>query len=151
MFAWRRLLLRLFGARLSSTAKVYPGVKVWYPRNLEMHEFSCLGPGVDCYSMGPIVLEAGALVSQRAFLCGGTHDIDDVLFEVQTRPIRLGRSSWVAAEAFVGPGVELGEGAVLGARGVTVKNLAPWTVYAGNPARPLRARHQTALDQEPGQ
>jgi putative colanic acid biosynthesis acetyltransferase WcaF len=85
--------------------------------------------------MGPY-----ALVSQDAELCAGTHDIDDDYFQLVARPITLGRRSWIAAGAFVGPGVTVGDGAVLGARAVTVKSLAPLTVYAGNPARPLRAR-----------
>ena len=57
-----------------------------------------------------------------------------------TRPITIGEQAWVAAEAFVGPGVNVGCGAVLGARGVAVRNLEGWTVYAGNPARPVGKR-----------
>lgn len=140
LHGWRRLLLRVFGARVDRTARVYPGVRIWYPPNLEMRAFACLGPGVDCYCMGPVVLESYALVSQRASLCGGTHDIDDPHFQLRVAPIRIGAHAWVAAEAFVGPGVSVGEGAVLGARGVAMRSLAPWTLYAGNPARQLRPR-----------
>jgi putative colanic acid biosynthesis acetyltransferase WcaF len=143
LHGWRRFLARLFGARIAQGAKIYPRVTIWYPRNLEMQAFSCLGAGVCCYSMDRIVLEPYALVSQRAHLCAGTHDIDDPAFQLFAMPIRIGKNAWIATEAFVGPGVTVGEGAVLGARAVTVKNLEPWTVYAGNPAKPIRARkHQ---------
>lgn len=138
--AWRRFLLNAFGAQISPKARVYPGAKIWYPPNLKMDDHATVGPGAICYSMAPITIEAYGLVSQRAHLCAGTHDIDDRNFQLQARPIVVGKKAWVAAEAFVGPGVTIGEGAVLGARAVTVKDLAPWRVYAGNPARPLRDR-----------
>ena len=94
--------------------------------------------------MAPIRIGANAVISQRAHLCAGTHDIDDAHFQLKAMPIDIGAAAWVATEAFVGPGVVVGEGAVLGARGVTVKDLEAWSVYAGNPARfiRLRQRHQ---------
>ena len=137
---WRRILLKAFGARVAATARVHASARIWYPRNLEMGEHACLGPRVDCYSMARITLEAYALASQGAHLCAGTHDIDDADFQLRAVPIRIGRKAWIAAEAFVGPGVTVGEGAVLGARAVAFSNLAPWTVYAGNPAREIRKR-----------
>ena len=142
LFGWRRLLLRCFGARMANTARVYSSVRVWYPPNLEMGEYACLGPHVNCYCMATISLAEHALVSQGGHLCAGTHDIDDPNFQLTTKSIRIGSRSWVAAEAFVGPGVTIGEGAVLGARGVTFKDLEPWMVYAGNPAREVRKRRQ---------
>jgi len=138
--AWRVFLLRCFGASISRGAKIYPTADIWYPANLKMHDFACLGPGVRCYCMAEIELGAYAIASQGAHLCGGTHDIDDPHFQLMTKPIVIGAYAWVAADAFVGPGVTVGEGAVLGARAVTVKDLEPWTVYAGNPARKIRQR-----------
>lgn len=125
---------------MAKSAKVYPGVTVWYPPNLEMHEHSCLAAGVTCYCMDQIILERFALVSQRAHLCAGTHDIDDPHFQLVTRPIRIGANAWVAAEAFVGPGVTVHEGAVLGARAVAMKSIPAWTICVGNPARETRLR-----------
>jgi len=140
LFAWRRALASLFGARLAGTAKIYPGVRIWYPRNLEMAEYATLASRVNCYCMAKVTLGPYALVSQDAELCAGTHDVDDDYFQLVAKPITVGRRAWIAAGAFVGPGVTVGDGAVLGARAVTVKSLAPLTIYAGNPARPLRAR-----------
>lgn len=140
LFAWRRFLLRTFGAKIAATAKVYPGVQVWYPANLEMAEWSCLGPQVNCYSMATIRLGAHALVSQGAHLCAGTHDVDDPHFQLLTNPIEIGERAWIAAEAFVGPGVVVEPGAVLGARGVSFKHIPAWSIQAGNPARHVRMR-----------
>ena len=149
MVAWRRLLLKVFGARISSTAVIYGSARIWYPPNLSMGDYACIGPGANIYAMAPISLGHHALISQGAHLCAGTHDIDDPAFPLRTQPIIIGAEAWVAAEAFVGPGVTLGEGAVLGARGVTMKDLAPWTVHAGNPSRQLRERRQSLLQVTP--
>ncbi len=140
MHGWRGFLLRSFGARIDRTARIYGSVRVWYPPNLSVGRNAVIGPGAICYSMAPLEIGDDAVVSQRAHLCAGSHDIDDPHFQLVVRPIVIGPKAWVAAEAFVGPGVEIGEGAVLGARGVTVKSLMPWTVYVGNPARTVRKR-----------
>jgi putative colanic acid biosynthesis acetyltransferase WcaF len=137
---WRRLLLRAFGARIAPTARIHASVRVWYPANLEMGDQACLGPGVNCYSMARVTLGPYALASQGAHLCAGTHDIDDPNFQLVAAPIRVEAKAWIASEAFVGPGVKVGEGAVLGARAVAFGNLEPWTVYVGNPARETRKR-----------
>lgn len=139
-FGWRRFLLRLFGAQIAASAKVYPSVRIWYPPNLEMAEWSCMAPRVNCYSMAPIRLGAYALVSQGAHLCAGTHDIDDPNFQLVVKPVTVEANAWVAAEAFVGPGVTVGAGAVLGARSVLFRDLAPLAVAAGNPAQTIRQR-----------
>jgi acetyltransferase-like isoleucine patch superfamily enzyme len=110
------------------------------PPNLEMGEYAVIGWRTLCYSMDRVVIGDYAIVSQCSFLLAGTHDIDDLNFQLQTKPIHIGRRAWVAACAIVGPGVTIGEGAVLGGGGVAFKDLEPWTVYAGNPARKLRAR-----------
>jgi len=140
LYAWRRMLLVAFGARLHPTARVYGSARIWYPPHLHMDAHACLGPGVICYCMAPIHVAEKAIVSQRAHLCAGTHDIRDPDFQLVTRPIDIGPHAWVAAEAFVGPGAQLAEGAVLGARGVLFGHTEPYGVYAGNPARLLRKR-----------
>ena len=116
------------------------------PPNLEMGEHAVIGWRTLCYSMDRIVIGDYATVSQCSFLLAGTHDIDDPNFQLQTKPIHIGPRAWVAACAIVGPGVTIGEGAVLGGGGVAFKDLEPWTVYAGNPARKVRARNRPETD-----
>jgi putative colanic acid biosynthesis acetyltransferase WcaF len=140
LHGWRRFLLRCFGAKIDGTAKVYPGVKIWYPPNLSMDAYACMAGGVNCYSMDRIELGKYALVSQGAHLCSGSHNIDSPEFQLFTKPIMIADNAWIAAEAFVGPGVKVGEYAVLGARAVAFRDLAAMTVYAGNPAQALRKR-----------
>lgn len=131
---WRIGVLRAFGAEVDWSAYVYPNVTVWAPWNLHMARHATLGPGATVYNIAPVRIDEKAVISQQAHLCTGTHDHRDPAFPLYARPIRIGRRAWVCASAFVGPGVQVGEGAVLAACGVTFKALAPWTVYLGNPA-----------------
>lgn len=143
---WRILLLRLFGAKLHSTVQVYGSARIWYPPNLAMNARSSLGPGVQCYCMAPITIGAFTVVSQRAHLCTGTHDILNSVFQLQTRPISIGANAWICAEAFIGPGVAVGEGAVLAARGVAFYNIPDWEVHRGNPAIRIKNRPRFERD-----
>ncbi len=140
MYGWRRFLLRLFGARLGRGAEVLPTCRIWQPWKLELGAYACLGADVDCYSVDRITVGDQAVVSQGAFLCCASHDITSPTMELTYRPIRIGPQAWVAAQAFVGPGVTLGEGAVVGARAVVTKDVPAWTVVAGNPARAVKQR-----------
>lgn len=142
LHGWRRLVLGVFGAKLGAGAVVYPSAAVWAPWNLTMGEGSTLGPGVDCYNVDRVELGARAVVSQRAYLCTASRDIDLSEKPLTTAPIVLGADAWVAAEAYVGPGVTLGEGAVLAARGVAVRDLEAWMVAGGNPAKTIRKRER---------
>jgi putative colanic acid biosynthesis acetyltransferase WcaF len=137
---WRLFLLRLFGAKVTPTANVYGGARVWYPPNLELGANATIGARVYVYSAAKIIVGDHAIVSPGAFLCTAGHDIEDPHFQTVAAPITIGARAWVASEAFVGPGVTIGEGAVLGARGCAFRDLEPWTVYAGNPARELKRR-----------
>lgn len=138
---WRRILLRLFGAKIGPGVHVYPSVIIWAPWNLTMGEGSSLGPWVDCYCVDKIEIGPWAVISQRSFLCSATHDIRSPKFELKTAPISIGEKAWVAAEAFVGPGIIVGEGAIVGARSCVVKNVKPWTVVAGNPTKLIGRRN----------
>lgn len=142
--AWRNLLLRCFGARIHPTATVHARAVIWWPRHLVMERYASIGPDVICYNVDVITICAFASISQRAHLCTGSHDVQDSAFRLVTKPITIKANAWIAAEAYVGPGVEVEEGAVLGARGVTAKPLQAWTIYVGNPARPIGGRRPEA-------
>ncbi|MDB5732344.1 MAG: CysE/LacA/LpxA/NodL family acetyltransferase [Variovorax sp.] len=137
---WRRGVLQCFGAKLDRGARVYGSARIWYPPNLSMAAHACIGPGVHCYCMAPISLGERAIVSQRAHLCAGTHAIDDPDFQLVAKPIQIGPEAWIAAEAFVGPGVNIAAGSVVGARAVVLRDTEAWGVYTGNPAQCIKKR-----------
>jgi putative colanic acid biosynthesis acetyltransferase WcaF len=137
---WRRWLLWLFGAAIGRGAHVYPSVKIWAPWNLTMGNHSCLGSYVDCYNVAPVVIGAFATVSQYSYLCTATYDYNKLEMPLMASPIAIGDWAWVAADVYVGPGVTIGDGCVVGARSSVHRSLPPWSVSVGNPARPVKAR-----------
>lgn len=139
-FAWRSCLLRVFGARIARGVHVYPDARIWAPWKLVIGEHSCLGPHVDCYNVAAVEIGAHVIVSQYSYLCTASHDDQDPGMRLVVRPIRIADGAWICADAFVGPGVCVGEGAVLGARSSAFRDLSSWKVYAGTPARVLRDR-----------
>lgn len=137
---WKIFLLNIFGAKVHSTAVVYSSVKIYQPWNLEMHEYACLAPEVDCYNVGKITIGSHATVSQKSYLCSASHNIYSKDHELIFKPIVIESQAWVGAEAFIGMGVRIGEGAVVGARAVVFKDVVSWTIVGGNPAKYLKDR-----------
>jgi putative colanic acid biosynthesis acetyltransferase WcaF len=137
---WRIWLLRRFGAECGRRVQVYPTCRIWAPWNLRTGESVAIDDGVDLYNVAPIAIGNFVAISRRAFLCTATHDIADVSRRLVTRPITIGDGVWIGAQAYIGPGVTVGEGAVVGACAVVTKDVPPWTVVAGNPARVIRER-----------
>ena len=140
---WRNIILRLFGAKLAKTTVTYNSAKIWAPWNLEMGDYSCLGPYVDCYNQGKITIGANTVISQKVYLCASSHDITDSKHSLILKPIEIKDQVWIAADAFIGPGVTIGEGAVVGARASVFKDVEPWTVVGGNPAKFIKKREIT--------
>jgi putative colanic acid biosynthesis acetyltransferase WcaF len=135
LHGWRRLLLRVFGARIAAGAHPYPRARIWAPWNLSMAEHSCLANDVDCYCVAHVSLGVHATVSQYSYLCTASHDYRDPAMPLVIAPIVVERDAWVAADVFIGPGVKVGTGAVVGARSTVLADVPPWTVVAGSPAR----------------
>ncbi len=133
--AWRRALLRVFGARVGARVVIYPSARVMYPWTLEIADDVVIAWGVNLYSLGPIHVGDNVLISQGAHLCSGTHDYRQPNYPLVRRPIVIESGTWLAAECFIGPGVTVGAGAVVGARAVVMRDVAPRAVVAGNPAR----------------
>ncbi len=148
---WRIFLLRLFGARIGRSCIVMSSVIIWQPWNLEMGDFVALSEHVNCYSVDKIALGDNVTISREAFLCCASHDISSPIMALTHRPIVIGANAWIAARAFIGPGVTVGSGAVVGAVAVVTRDVAPWTVVAGNPAkvignRVLKARENASSE-----
>jgi putative colanic acid biosynthesis acetyltransferase WcaF len=137
---WKIFLLRLFGAKIHKTANVYSSVKIYAPWNLEMYEHSCLAPEVDCYNVDKIIIGAHTTVSQKSYLCTASHDITKSYHPLITAPIIIKDQVWIGAAVFVGMGVTVNQGAVIGATSSIYKNVAEWTIVGGNPAKFIKKR-----------
>lgn len=139
---FRAWLLRLFGADIPvpSQVVIFPTARITYPSRLSLAPRTMVGPHVILYNLGHITLRRGANLSQYVHLCAGTHDFLRWSMPLVTAPIVIGENAWLAAEVFVGPGVTVGELAVVGARSVVVRDLPPRQICVGSPCRPIRAR-----------
>lgn len=140
---WRWILLRLFGAKVDFHSHVYSSVSIWAPWNLRMEAGSCLGPHAICYNQAIVTLEAGATVSQYAYLCTAGHKTDEpnsASSGLIVAPIMIGRNAWVGTRAYIGMGVEIGQNAIVGATASVYKDVEPGTIVGGNPAKVIRKR-----------
>ena len=133
LWGWRVLLLRLFGAQVGMDVHVYPTVRISMPWNLNLGDQAAIGDRAIIYAIGEIRIGARATVSQYAHLCAGTHSLRDPARSLLRLPISIGEDAWVCADAFVGPDVRIGAGAVLGARAVAMRDLPPGATGYGNP------------------
>jgi putative colanic acid biosynthesis acetyltransferase WcaF len=140
MHAWRAFLLRRFGATMGPGCHFYPGSKVWAPWNLVCADQVTAADGAEIYNPAPMRFGSHAILSQDAFVCGATHDYDDPRFPLLAYAMEIGAYAWVCARASVGPGVNMGEGAVLGLGSVATRDLEPWGVYAGVPSVKVKER-----------
>ena len=148
--AWRAMLLRLFGAPLGSDCHFYPAAKIWAPWNLICADHVAAGDGVEIYNPSPMHFASHVILSQDCYLCGATHDYNDPAFPLLAYQMSFGQYAWICARASIGPGVNVGEGAVLGLGSVATRDLAPWTVYGGNPAVVIRERKRHPNAAPPG-
>jgi len=139
---FRARLLRLFGADIPEPSHVviFASARIFFPWKLHLAPRSMIGREVIIYNLAPVTLQRGANLSQRVHLCAGSHDFLQWSMPLTTAPIVVGANAWIAAEAFVGPGVSIGELAVIGARSVVVKDQPARMICAGHPCRPLKPR-----------
>jgi putative colanic acid biosynthesis acetyltransferase WcaF len=139
-YGWRRFVLRLMGAKVGAGVRVRETVRIAIPWNLEIGDDTVVGDEAILYSLGKIRLGRKVIISQYAHLCAGTHDQSDPTFPLLTPPVTVEDGAWVAADAFVGPGVTVGAWAVVGARATVVKDVPPAQIWGGNPARFIKPR-----------
>lgn len=137
---WHRFLLRLFGARLGKGVLIYPSARIFLPWRVRMGDYSILGPDVLLYSLGHVEIGRHTVISMRASVYAGTHDYTDPRMPLIRSPVTIGEGCWICAEAYIGPGVRVGDGSVVGARSVVVKDLPPHMVCAGHPCVPIKPR-----------
>ena len=142
-FRFRNGLLRLFGARVGKQVHIYPSVCIYFPWNLEIGDDSSIGEWTLVYNLGKISIGERSTVSHRVHLCAGTHDYRDPLLPLLKSPIFIGDEAWVCADAFVGPGVTIEAGAVVGGASAVFADVSSWDVVGGNPARFIKKREMT--------
>ncbi len=145
MYSWRRFLLRLFEARIGKHVLIRPSAKITYPWKLTIGDYSWIGDHVELYTLGEIVIGSNTVISQKSYLCTGTHDFTSFSFDIRQKSIQIGDQSWLATDVYVGPGVTIGRGSVIGARSTVLTDLPEGMVCYGNPAKPVKPRETMTL------
>ena len=142
---WRIFLLRLFGARIGKKSWVMSSCEIWQPWNLVIGDYVSIAEHVVLYNVDTIAIGNQVVISREAFLCAASHDVTSPIMELTRAPIEIGDEAWIAARAFIVPGVKVGEGAVVAAAAVAAKDVPAWTVVAGNPAKVVKERRILAV------
>ena len=140
LYGWRRFLLRLFGAKIGIKVLVRPTARVTYPWKVSIGDHSWVGDDVVLYSLGEIEIGKHTVISQKSYLCTGSHDYAKPSFEIFAQPVKIEDEVWIATDVFVAPGVTIGKGTVVGARSTVLQDLPPGEICFGNPARPIKDR-----------
>jgi putative colanic acid biosynthesis acetyltransferase WcaF len=139
-YAFRRWLLRAFGASIGVGVLIRPSVKVVYPWNIVIKDYAWIGDEVVIYSFAKITIGENTVVSQKSYLCAGTHDYSSPHFDIDANPIVIGNKAWLATDVFIAPGINIGDGAVIGARSSVFSDMPPMMICVGSPARPIKPR-----------
>jgi putative colanic acid biosynthesis acetyltransferase WcaF len=130
------LALRAFGATVGQGVVIRSRVNVSFPWNLSVGDHVWIGDEVIILSLARVTISSNVCISQRAFLCTGSHRFQKESFDLVTKPIVIEEGCWVAANVFIAPGVTLGTGTMCIAGAVVLKSSGPKMVLSGNPAGP---------------
>ena len=141
LYGFRRFLLRLFGAHIGKGVIIRPSVRITYPWKVSIGDYSWIGDHAELYSLGQITIGSNSVVSQRSYICTGSHRFETISFDIYAQPIVIENEVWIATDVFVGPGVTLGRGAIIGARSTVLKSLEGGYIYAGYPLKQIRKRN----------
>ena len=144
MYGWRRFLLRSFGAKVGKKVILRPTAQITYPWKVSIGDFSWIGDDVVLYSLGDISIGSNTVISQRCYICTGSHDYSSGNFDIYAQKITIGSECWLATDVYVAPSVNIGNGTVVGARSSVFKDLPSNKVCIGSPAKPSKER--TAKD-----
>ena len=140
-YGWRNTLLRGFGANVGQRVQIYPSVKIFAPWQLKIGDGTTIGDQARIYNVGSISIGSHVTISQHAHLCAGSHDYRRPDMKLLRMPICIQNNVWICADAFIGPGVSIGENTIVGARSAVFGDLESDVVVGGNPARLLKHRH----------
>lgn len=135
MYSWRRFLLRLFGAKIGKKVIIRPSCSITYPWKVEIGDYSWIGDDVVLYSLGEIKIGTNTIISQKSYLCTGSHDFKTIDFKIFAKPIIINNSCWLATDVFIGPGVKIVDEVIIGARSSVYNSISEKGLYMGNPVK----------------
>lgn len=142
MYPFRSWLLRIFGAKIGHGVRFRPSARVTYPWNLSVGDDSWIGHDTVMYNLAKISIGRDVALAHGVYLCTGLHDVTDVAFRIDAKPITIEDECWLANDCFIAPGVTLGRGVVIGARSTVLGDMPAGMICYGYPCRAVRPRRE---------
>jgi putative colanic acid biosynthesis acetyltransferase WcaF len=142
LYGWRRFLLRMFGAHIGKGVLIRPSVQVTYPWKLFIGDYTWIGDNTILYNLGEIHIGSNVSIAHHDYFCTGLHNIHSLTFDIGQKPIVIEDECWIPNDIFIGPGVTIKRGCVVGARSTVLKDLPEGMICFGNPAKPIKKRNE---------
>lgn len=136
----RRLVLRCSGAQIGRGVNLFRAVFTIAPWRLQIGEGTTVGDHSWLDSRGGLTIGKNVNISAQTAIWTAQHDINSPDFAGVTKPVIVGDRVWLSFRCTVLPGVTIGEGAVVATGAVVTRDVPPFTLVAGVPARPVAAR-----------
>ncbi|MGP5479172.1 putative colanic acid biosynthesis acetyltransferase [Pseudomonas helleri] len=140
MYGWRVFLLRLFGAKIGKNVIIRPSARITFPWKLHIGDNSWIGDQVEIYNLADIRIGKNSVISQRSYICTGSHEHSKIEFPIFAKPITVKDSVWIATDVFVAPGITIHDNVVVGARSSVFQDLPESNIYIGSPAKFIKPR-----------
>jgi putative colanic acid biosynthesis acetyltransferase WcaF len=141
MYGWRRFLLRSFGANIGKKVIIRPTAQITYPWKITIGDYSWIGDEVVLYSLGEIKIGSNTVISQRSYICTGSHHYNSENFDIYSQKIIIGDKCWLATDVYVAPSINIGDSTIVGARSSVFSDLPANKVCFGSPAKPIKDRN----------
>lgn len=145
---FRAWLLRLFGAKIGQGVVIRPTARFTYPWKVAIGDYSWIGDDVVFYSVDLIQVGCHCVISQKSYLCTGSHDLQDSRFSLINAPIKIGNGVWIAADCFVAAGVTIGANSVIGARSSVFRDIPHTQLAWGTPCTPRHQREMKTVNND---
>lgn len=139
---WVKIASKFYSGEsvVSDSVSISRSSRIEYPWNFSVGERSSVGAGAWVYALDKIMVGKNCCIGEDVKLITGSHDVASGHFDLVTKPITIMDNVWIATGAMILPGVAIGEGAVVAAGAVVTKDVEPWTVVGGNPAKVIKKR-----------
>lgn len=138
----RNLLIRWLGVKASKNVKFYPGFTVRNPKGLVIEDCVNIGPKCLLDARCGLTIHRNAVIAYEAIIWTLNHDYNDLHFCAKGAPTEIGAYAWICSRSIILPGIKIGEGAVVASGAVVTKDVPPYAIVGGVPAKIIGYRER---------
>ena len=142
----RHMILKLAGMKISKNVRFYNGFHIRNPKGIIIKEGVSIGPNVLLDGRKGITIENNAVLAYDAIIWTLNHDYNDIKFSTKGGPVKIGRYTWICSRSIILPGINIGEGAVVASNSIVTKDVPPYAIVAGIPAKIIGYRDKKEWD-----